>query len=170
MAWDVCRRRFLLPTPCHGEGHFRRIVEHTFASLRAFGIPLVITHGRYQLYRRFGFEVFTHHCGIFTTPEQIERELGGQAPEGAEQLLVVDEGKYTQDNLFLVTDVRATTFAESSSALQAAAALARRRGGLRGGQARSSASEVAFVGAGPACDRVSICWASQRHSQHAAPG
>lgn len=110
------------------EGHFRRIVEHTFASLRASGIPLVITHGRYQLYRRFGFEVFTHHCGIFTTPEQIERELGGQAPEGAEQLLVVDEGKYTQENLFLVTDVRATTFAESSSALQAAAALARRRG------------------------------------------
>jgi len=114
-----------------GEGHFRRIVEHTFASLRASGISLVITHGRCQLYRRFGFEVFTHHCGIFTTPEQIEKELGAQAPEGADQLLVVDEGTYTQENLLLVTAVKATTFAESASALQAAAVLARRRGKAR---------------------------------------
>lgn len=109
------------------EGHFRYIMEHTLASLRAAGIALVVTHGRYQLYRRFGFDVFTHHCGIFVTPEQIQRTLGALAPEGAEKLLVLQDGQSIQDDLLLVVGVKATTLSESKAALQAAAALARQR-------------------------------------------
>jgi predicted N-acetyltransferase YhbS len=110
-----------------GEGHFRYIMAHTFSSLRAAGIPLVVTHGRYQLYRRFGFDVFTHHCGIFTTPDRIEAWLGTQVPERANHLVVIDEAGYTLEDLLLVTDVKATTFVESRVALRAAAAEARER-------------------------------------------
>jgi GNAT superfamily N-acetyltransferase len=112
-----------------GEGHFRRIMEHTFSSLRTVGMPLVVTHGRYQLYRRFGFDVFTHHCGIFVTPEQIERKLGTLGEAG--HPLVVEERQAIQDDLLLVTDVKATTLLESRAALQTAAALARSRGKAR---------------------------------------
>jgi predicted N-acetyltransferase YhbS len=114
-----------------GEGHFRFIMAHTFSSLRAAGIPLVVLHGRYQLYRRFGFDVFTHHCGIFATPDQIAIQLGLQVPEEADRLIVIDEGRHTQEDLLLVTDVKATTFAESRDALQVAAAEARRQGKTR---------------------------------------
>ena len=114
-----------------GEGNFRRIMEHTFSSLRAAGPLMVVTHGRYQLYRRFGFDVFTHHCGIFATPEQIERGLGVQVYEGTDSLLVVEERQAVMEDLLLVTDVKATTLTESRAALQAAAALARRRGKAR---------------------------------------
>jgi predicted N-acetyltransferase YhbS len=110
-----------------GEGHFRYIMAHTFSSLCAAGIPLVITHGRYQLYRRFGFDVFTHHCGIFATPDQIEARWGTQVPAGMEHLVVIDESGYALEDLLLVTDVKATTFAESRIALQVAAAEARVR-------------------------------------------
>ena len=110
-----------------GEGYFRYIMAHTFSSLRAAGIPLVITHGRYQLYRRFGFDVFTHHSGIFTRADQIEARLGIQVPEGVDHLVAIDESGYTLEDLLLVTDVRATTFVESRIALQVAAAEARKR-------------------------------------------
>jgi predicted N-acetyltransferase YhbS len=113
------------------EGHFRRMMEHTFSSLRTAGPSLVITHGRHQLYRQFGFDVFTHHCGIFATPEQIERELGVQAHEGTASLLVVEERQAVMEDLLLVTDVKATTLSESRAALQSAAALAQRRGKAR---------------------------------------
>jgi len=111
------------------EGHFRWIMEHTFSSLRAVGMPLVVTHGRHQLYRRFGFDVFTHHCGIFVTPEQIEKKLGALGE--ASHPLVVEERQAVQDDLLLVTDVRAATLSESRAALQAAAALARKRSKAR---------------------------------------
>ncbi|MCP4544100.1 MAG: GNAT family N-acetyltransferase [Chloroflexi bacterium] len=110
-----------------GEGHFRAIMEDTFASLHAAGVSLVVTHGRYPLYRRFGFDVFTHHSGIFVTPEQIERELGVLVSERAKELLVVDENRYLHEDMLLVTDVRATIMAESKQALQTAAMLARER-------------------------------------------
>lgn len=114
-----------------GEGHFRQIMEHTFSSLHAAGIPLVITHGRYQLYRRFGFDVFTHHCGIFATPGQIEGKLGAQALGKEGHPLVVEERQAVQDDLLLVTVVKATSLSECKAALQAAAALARNRGKAR---------------------------------------
>ncbi len=114
-----------------GEGHFRAIMEDTFASLHAAGVSLVVLHGRYQLYRRFGFDVFTHHGGIFATPEQIERELGAQVPEQAKKLLIIDEGQYLHEDMLLVTDVKAATLKESKQALQAAAVLARERGKSR---------------------------------------
>jgi GNAT superfamily N-acetyltransferase len=114
-----------------GEGHFRRIMEHTFSSLHAAGIPLVITHGRHQLYRRFGFDVFTHHCGIFVTPQQIEGILGAQAPGEVNHLLVVEDRQAVQDDLLLITEVKATTPSECKAALQSAAALARKRGKAR---------------------------------------
>jgi len=115
-----------------GEGHFRGIMEDTFAALRAAGIALVITHGCYPLYRRSGFTVFTHHCGIFIAPTQIERHLGAvaAAPEG-EGRLVVEEQQGFQEDLLLVADVRASSLSECRAALQAAAAAARKRGKSR---------------------------------------
>jgi predicted N-acetyltransferase YhbS len=89
------------------EGHFRAIMEHTFASLREAGIPLVLTHGRYPLYRRFGFEVFTHHCGVFTTPDQIERKLGAQVSEKRQRFLAIEASEYLCEDLLLVNEVGA---------------------------------------------------------------
>ncbi len=111
-----------------GEGHFRAIMEEAFARLRRAGVAVAITHGRYQLYRRFGFAVFTHHAGIFLTPEQVDRHLGRAGPAGAEDLLVVMEHRGLHEDLLLVTEVKAGTLAECRSALQAAAELARRQG------------------------------------------
>ena len=113
------------------EGHFRRIMDDTFSSLRAAGIPLVLTHGRFQLYRRFGFDVFTHHCGIFATPQLIERKLGAQVSEEALDLFKIEEGRHLHKDLLLVADVRARNLAECKAVLKAAAALARRRGKAR---------------------------------------
>jgi predicted N-acetyltransferase YhbS len=115
-----------------GEGHFRGIIEHTFDALRAAGMPAAITHGRYQLYRRFGFDVFTHHCGVFVTPESVERRFG--APSGAEDcegLMTVEESKHILDDLLVVGEIRAETFDECLAVLRAAAALARQRGKAR---------------------------------------
>ena len=128
-----------------GEGHFRGIMQAAFARLRKAGIPLVITHGRCQLYRRFGFDVFTHHCGIFINPEQIERHLGAEVQsaeaesrafdashrEGGERLIEVFDERYVLPELLLVSDVRAKTPGDSRQALLAAAALARQRGKVR---------------------------------------
>jgi len=114
-----------------GEGHFRAIMEDTFSSLRAAGMPLVLVHGRYQLYRRFGFDVFTHHCGIFAAPEAIERRLGTLAPREALNLLEIETSRHIQEDLLLVTDVRASTLPECKAALQAAASLAHKRGKAR---------------------------------------
>lgn len=108
-----------------GEGHFRAMMEMVFARLRAAGIPLVITHGRHQLYRRFGFDVFTHHCGLFLTPEQIDAHLGVHPGEDGTELLTVAHHRGLLADLLLVTDVQARTLDEARQALRAAAALAR---------------------------------------------
>jgi len=113
------------------EGHFRAIMEHTFSALRATGVSLVLTHGRYPLYRRFGFEVFTHHCGVLVTPNQIERRLGTQVSVEARQLLVVEESEYLHDDLLMITGVKASTVPECAVALRAAAGIARERGKAR---------------------------------------
>jgi Acetyltransferase (GNAT) domain len=113
------------------EGHFQAIMEHVFFSLRASGIPLVLTHGRYPLYRRFGFDVFTHHSGIFVTPGQIERTLGMQDSGNAQQLLTFEDNRYVHDDLLLVVDIRARTVSECKAALQTVAAVARERGKTR---------------------------------------
>jgi GNAT superfamily N-acetyltransferase len=113
------------------EGHFRVLLEHTFSSLRVDGIPIVITHGRHQLYRPFGFDVFTYHSGIFITPEQVERAIGPADRGLNEQLLEVADLAYVREDLLLVTDVKATTLWESKAALQTAASLARERGKKR---------------------------------------
>ena len=111
-----------------GEGHFRHMLEHTFSSLRVAGVPLVITHGRHQLYRRFGFDTFTHHCGVFVVVESIEKHLGVSAPKRAEGLLSIVQSDHIQDDLLLVEEVRATTQPESKQVLQYAAAVARAQG------------------------------------------
>ncbi|NLE99607.1 MAG: GNAT family N-acetyltransferase [Anaerolineales bacterium] len=114
-----------------GEGRFRQIMTHTFRDLRAAGVPLVATHGRYPLYRRFGFDVFTHHCGLFATPEGIQRSLGTSTEPGAERHLVVEAFAGLHPDLLLVTEVRSQSPAEHRAALQAAAALACARGKRR---------------------------------------
>lgn len=110
-----------------GEGHFRSIMEDTFSSLRAAGIAVVVTHGRYQLYRGFGFEVFTHHSGIFVTPQSIERTLGVDSSKEAAKLLVIEDRQAVKEDLLLITQVKADSPAGCKAALQAAAALALER-------------------------------------------
>ena len=110
------------------EGHFRALMEETFARLREAGIPLVLTHGRYPLYRRFGFDVFTHHSAIVITPEQIARTLGVEALQEDEERLTIQGGGGILEDRLLVTKVRAETLSECRGALLAAAAIARGRG------------------------------------------
>jgi hypothetical protein len=113
------------------EGHFRGIMEYTFSKVRAAGIPLMQLHGEQQLYRRFGFDVCTHHYGIFATPELIETKLGTHVPEGARELLKISDGEHIQKDLLMVDHVEAETLLECKAALQAAAAIARERGKAR---------------------------------------
>lgn len=113
------------------EGYFRLIMEQAFVSLRASVIPMVITHGRHELYRRFDFDVFTHHSGVFITPEQVERAIGLADRGTVDQLLEVADLGYILEDLLLVTDVRATTLSEGKAALGAAAWLAQERGKAR---------------------------------------
>ena len=110
------------------EGHFRALMEETFARLRATGIPLILTHGWYPLYRRFGFDVFTHYSGIIITPEQIARTLGVEALQEDEARLTIQGGGGLLDDRLLVTEVRGETLSECRGALLAAAAIARGRG------------------------------------------
>lgn len=114
-----------------GEGHFRGLMEDTFTRLHETGHALVVTHGRYPLYRRFGFDVFTYHSGIFVTPEQIERQLGdGCAPEDRELLVTMDH-RVLQPDLLVVSDVTSTSLPSHRAALRAAAVLARELGRTR---------------------------------------
>ncbi len=114
-----------------GEGHFRALMGHTLGALRAEGLPLALTHGRYPLYRRFGFDVFTHHSGIWATPELLERTVGTTDDIYACSLLEVDESPHVREDLLTITEVRARTPVECRAALQAAAALARARAKAR---------------------------------------
>ncbi|KPJ51545.1 hypothetical protein AMJ39_09705 [candidate division TA06 bacterium DG_24] len=114
-----------------GEGHFREIVTHAFSRLRSAGIPIVVTHGRHQLYRQFGFDVFTYHSGIFITPDAIERQMGTGASGRGSELLVIDESRHITEGLLVVTEVRATELSECRAALKTAAAIARERGKAR---------------------------------------
>jgi predicted N-acetyltransferase YhbS len=109
------------------EGHFRALMEETFTRLREVGIPLILTHGRYPLYRRFGFDVFTHHSGIFITPEQIARTLGSEESQEADERLVIQGGRAFLGDRLLVTNIHAGTLSECRSALLAAATIARRQ-------------------------------------------
>jgi hypothetical protein len=113
------------------EGHFRGIIEYAFSKIRDAGIPIVILHGDYRLYRRFGFEVFTHHCAVFATTELIERKLGTHASDNARQLIVIDDRDYIQNDLLLVTEVKAKNLTECMIALQVSADIARECGKTR---------------------------------------
>jgi predicted N-acetyltransferase YhbS len=109
------------------EGHFRAIVEHVFSLLSNAGVALVLTHGPSTLYRRFGFDVFTHHSGLFVTPGQIEHTLGTANTGDGQRLLTVETHRALWEDLLLVTEVRADSWLEGVAALQAAACLARAR-------------------------------------------
>jgi predicted acetyltransferase len=112
------------------EGHFRGLMTHVFARLKAAGIPVVVTHGRYALYRRFGFEVFTHHSGIFITPSAIERALGHPQRQKHEEItknLTITESPHILEDLLLISNVEANTYKEAKAALLTAATLARAR-------------------------------------------
>lgn len=113
------------------EGHFRELMEYIFSKVKASGISFVVLHGKYQLYRPFGFEVFTHHSGIFISPGSIEEKLGGNIPEGAEELLTFEDGEYIQNGLLLVTEVQAKSLFECKAVLQVAAVIARKHGKSR---------------------------------------
>ncbi len=110
------------------EGHFRAILEHTFADLRAADISTVVCHGESHLYRRFGFDVYAHHCGLLITPELVARRLGALAQEGWATWMELDDHPHLAADLLLITDSRAETLAQAKAMLQTAAALARERG------------------------------------------
>lgn len=107
-------------------GHFRATLEEAFRRLKAAGIPWVVLHGSYSLYRRFGFEVFTYHSGIFLTPELIERSLGkpspGDSPNG---LIEPCESALFNKDLLYITHAGSGSLEEARAALLAAASLAR---------------------------------------------
>jgi len=113
------------------EGHFRALMQETFRRLREAGIPWVFTHGRFQLYRRFDFEVFTHHSGLWLSPAQIRRALPPvSAVEGATPLTTLDS-KAVHEDLLVVTGGDFETTRAARTALLQAAALAERRGKAR---------------------------------------
>lgn len=130
-----------------GEGHFTALMGYVLERLRAEGQAMVILHGRHSLYRRLGFEVFTHHSGIFISPEQIERRLGAMDPAAAHDLahtmgslddldhptalLIVGAPPFLWPDLLAVPRVLAQTPTECRMALQAAAAIAREQGRTR---------------------------------------
>jgi hypothetical protein len=126
------RYGFIMNVATHREirrkGHFRGIMEHTFAALHAARTAAVVTHGRYELYRQFGFEVFTHHSGIFARPEIIERSLGPARGDQGRDLLVIEKHRAVRADLLLVSDVRAVNLEQCKAALQAAAATAKQLG------------------------------------------
>jgi hypothetical protein len=118
-------------TDRRGEGHFRATMEDTLGCLRAAGIPLVLTHGRYHLYRRFGFEVFTYHCGLFVTPERIETTLASAKPRSARKMLTIDDNAHFRPDLLVVSEVMAASALECVDALRLARSAARERNKAR---------------------------------------
>jgi hypothetical protein len=129
------RYAFILNVATHEErrreGHFRALLEHTLARLRTAGISFVVTHGPAHLYRARGFGVFTHHCGIFISPEAIDRALGPWSDCGELQRIHIEKHRAIHEDLMLVSEVTARTYPESRAALQAAASAARARGKRR---------------------------------------
>ncbi|MDD5368246.1 MAG: GNAT family N-acetyltransferase, partial [Anaerolineaceae bacterium] len=109
------------------EGHFRGIMEEVFRRLHTAGISLVGCHGRYQLYRRFGFDVFTHNCGIFITPELIEFRLGLEAPERSEAWVSVSNSHFVLADVLLVYRTHADSIEDARQVLLSAASLARQK-------------------------------------------
>lgn len=116
---------------CRGRGHFRALLEHTFSSLVENEVSLVLVHGEAELYRRFGFDVFTHQSGIFTTPDQIARALGTGIPDDMDRWFIAEESRHVKEDLLLIVDVMADNISECRNALLAAAALAREKGKSR---------------------------------------
>ena len=110
------------------EGHFRAILEHSFADLLATGITTVVCHGESHLYRRFGFEVYAHHCGLIITPELIARRLGTEVHAGWETWIELNDHPHLAADLLLITNARAETLSRAKAMLQTAAALAGERG------------------------------------------
>jgi GNAT superfamily N-acetyltransferase len=113
-------------------GHFRATLEEAFRRLKQAGLPLVVLHGSYHLYRRFGFEVFTYHSGIFLTPELVERRLGIAAPEsiGPASVDICESQLFSKDLLY-ITHAPGSSLEEARQSLIAAAALARQRNRAR---------------------------------------
>jgi len=109
------------------EGHFGALMEHTYDRLRQNGYSLILLHGRYPLYRPLGFDVFTHHCGIFITAEQIERALGPGEEDESRDLLQFEDHRGIQPDLLVVTRVRSGSLSKCAASLRVAAALAREK-------------------------------------------
>lgn len=113
------------------EGHFRALMLDTLDDLRRAGVPVVVLHGQRALYRPLSFGVFTYHCGIFATPDLLERGLGRVDASAGGDLLKIEEFRSLHDDLLLVSEVKATSLTECRHTLLAAAAIARQRGKAR---------------------------------------
>lgn len=59
----------------HGEGHFCGRAADTLTSLRAAGLAMVLTDGRWQLYRRFGTAIASHHTQRADLPVSFRAAL-----------------------------------------------------------------------------------------------
>ncbi len=109
-------------------GHFTAMLEEAFRRLKDAGLPLVVLHGAFPLYRRFGFVGFTSHAGIFLTPGAIERCLG-EAPDspGLADLVEVCESQLFMKDILFVTHASAGSLEEARGALLAVGRLAREK-------------------------------------------
>jgi hypothetical protein len=107
-------------------GHFTAMLAEVFSRLKTAGRSFVILHGAFSLYRRFGFERFTYHSGIFITPAAIENSLG-EAPlsPGLADLIEVCDSQLFMKDLLYITHASAGSLEEARGALLAAARLAR---------------------------------------------
>jgi hypothetical protein len=113
-------------------GHFRAMLDEAFRRLKLAGLPFVVLHGANSLYRRFGFEGFTHHSGIFITPGAIEHCLG-DAPQspGLADLIEICESQLFLKDLLYVTHASAGSLEEARGSMLAAAKLAREKNKAR---------------------------------------
>lgn len=112
------------------EGHFRRLMELTYADLLTEGVSAMTLHGSCLYYRPLGFEVYSHNFGVFISAEQVEQQLGC-GPSGGEQRIAVEEHRAFLPDLLVVPEVRAANLQQAKVVLIATSQLARERGKAR---------------------------------------
>lgn len=107
------------------------LLENLVGDLRSAGMPWIIGRLPFGLGQDLGFAAFTHYSCFILRPEEIEQTLGGRrAPNAADKITIQHDSDY-QDDLLLVTDVRAETQEDCIDVLREAAWVARSNGKAR---------------------------------------
>jgi hypothetical protein len=109
------------------QGHFRAAMAEMSARLCAAGSSLLLTHGRWALYKALGFSVFTYHSGVFVTVDKIRHALG-HGEVAAADVITLHDRVFVLPELLVVSQVRASAEADCLLALRQAADAAERLG------------------------------------------